>query len=485
MRHSLLCALLLLGLSSAFALRLSTGSRPRQPRAVARIAAGRGREPLPAERVRRPAIKLASIVKPNNENSGPLPKATRPKSLQREKQQIVQVKQAKSGAGDLMVKILAIPLSLARATRNSTVNKGISPEEDMAAAAEAAADVVKVGVGAAISWNFVIALAKAAATVTAAATVGPVFKLIGAAGALSMVSDNATAAVGAQNYSRKIWVNGTHYTYSESRAEALRALAASAETVTVIAATSAELEEEKEERALGGGLLPDLEEDQEEEQKAPGNGLLPERWRHQPIEDEAIRRERPAEDGSVASSTSLQDKCRSQAADAEPSVVWGVAPLAVPLQDQYRSQAASMPSATPTPAVASGGSPSVGAPGGEAPGAAPDAAPVAMPSMAARPSIGEVLLPPPAMRKALLTQKAFAMRALLGYLGTATLGTLVLGSGYAALAGPSAALSAARRLAPKIVASSAALAISVALGWRGWAALRSASRPQAGSLSNA
>ena len=135
--------------------------------------------------------------------------------------------------------------------------------------------------------------------------------------------------------------------------------------------------------------------------------------------------------------------------------------------------------------MASGGSPSVGAPGGEAPGAAPDAAPVAMPSMAARPSIGEVLLPPPAMRKALLTQKAFAMRALLGYLGTATLGSLVLGSGYAALAGPSAALSAARRLAPKIVASSAALAISVALGWRGWAALRSVSRPQAGSLSNA
>jgi hypothetical protein len=77
------------------------------------------------------------------------------------------------------------------------------------------------------------------------------------------------------------------------------------------------------------------------------------------------------------------------------------------------------------------------------------------------------------------------MRALIGYVGTATFGSLVLGSGYAAVAGPSAALLAARRVAPKIVASSAALLVSAALCWRGWPAFRSVSRARAKSLSSA
>jgi hypothetical protein len=451
---------LLLGLSPAFsALRLSGTGAGR-----ARANLSPMSQPPPAEHVRRPAIKLASIMKPINENSGTQPKATRPKSLQQEKQP-AQVEQARNGAGELLVKTLAVPLSLVRATRNATVNEGISPEEDMAAAAETAADVVRVGAAAAISWNFVLALGKAAATVAAAATVGPAFKLIGAAGALSIVSDNATAAVGgAQNYERKIWVNGTHYML-EGSAEALRALAASADAIAVMAATSAELDED---RAVGDGFLPELEEE-----KSLG-GLLPERWRHQPVQDADILRERLAEEGTVASSTTLQDKYRARAADAEPSVVWGVAPMAVPLQDEYRSQA-STPPATPSPEQASRGSPSIAAPG---------ATPVAQPSSARR-AVRDAVHPPPAMRKALFTQKAAMMRALIGYVGTATFGSLVLGSGYAAVAGPSAALLAARRVAPKIVASSAALLVSAALCWRGWPAFRSVSRARAKSLSSA
>ena len=318
----------------------------------------------------------------------------------------------KSGGGvvsSALISTLALPLVAIRASRNASTNAGISAEDDMAAIADSAVDVAKAAAIAGFGANFVVGLAKAAATVTAAAAIGPAFKIFAGFGALSMAGDgNASAAAMSfttGDYRQKVWINGTHFIFKdEMEMQQKRLTAEVAQPVLVYAATSSELKEEKE--------------------------MVPSQWRGPALVETPEQAKQ-----RLGFRREELDQQRSRLDDLMPS-----------LQSNYRNRMALQGAEATTTAVTPSGITS-------------DGQRLSRFSPAASPSDGRTL-----------TQRAIALRLVLGYLSTATLASALLCSGYAAIAGPAAAAAAARRLAPKMAASSAALAAVAAVGWGAWRA---------------
>jgi hypothetical protein len=168
--------------------------------------------------------------------------------------------QKQRGIVGLITLVLALPISLVRATRTAVQNEDIDAEEDVQAAVEAAFGMAKaVGVGV-VATNFAIALAKSTAAVAGALIIGPVMKVVGVAGATAVaIQEDEDGTPIEEKLEQAGWVAAAILALAVSREQTALPAAGSARGSALVAAEETE-QPALEQRARRGAVLAVVKE---------------------------------------------------------------------------------------------------------------------------------------------------------------------------------------------------------------------------------